>query len=81
MRAGKLENDAMHVRFLADYDYTPSADRRITIAYKAGQERSVRRECGEAAIALGRAEEIAPDPLDHDGAGRKGGSRARRAKA
>lgn len=71
----------MHVRFLADFDYTPSADPRIQIAYRAGWSGPVRRECGERAIVEGRAEEIdtpaqsqSRDPLDHDGDGRKGGS-------
>lgn len=75
---------AMHVRFEQPHDYTPSADPRVTIAYPAGYSGPVKRECGLRAIELGRAVEIvAPsrDPLDHDGDGRKGGSRARKAKA
>ena len=68
----------MRIKFTADFDYTPSAERRVTIAYKAGQELTVKREAGEAAIAAGRAEEVEPfngaDPLDHDNNGKKGGS-------
>ncbi|RYE57626.1 MAG: hypothetical protein EOP20_07140 [Hyphomicrobiales bacterium] len=52
------KEDDMHVRFTANFDYTPSEDRRSTIAYKKGFEGSVRRECGEAAIAEKKAEEI-----------------------
>lgn len=46
----------MWVRFLADFDYSPTARRGwTTIAYKAGMEVNVRRECGEAAIGQGKA--------------------------
>lgn len=48
----------MWVRFLKAYDYTPSRERRVTTAYPAGYEGSVKRECGEAAIQDGAAEEI-----------------------
>ena len=71
----------MRVMFTADFDYTPSAERRVTIAYKAGQELTVKREAGEAAIAAGRAEEVEPfngaDPakFDHDNDGAPGGSK------
>jgi hypothetical protein len=71
----------MRVRFIADYDYTPSRERRVTIAYKAGSELTVKREAGEAAIAAGAAEEIRPfngaplEKVDHDGDGRPGGAR------
>lgn len=71
----------MRVMFTADFDYTPSAERRVTIAYKAGQELTVKREAGEAAIAAGRAEEVEPfngaDPaqFDHDNDGTPGGSK------
>lgn len=106
-KAALPEAVTMWVLFSADHDYTPAEDRRATVAYKAGWRGSVRRECGEEAIALGRAEEVeAPtrpadvitgakatfiltdeiegtprDPLDHDGNGRKGGTKARAAKA
>ena len=71
----------MRVKFTADFDYTPSAERRVTIAYEAGQELTVKREAGEAAIAAGRAEEVEPfngaDPakFDHDNDGAPGGSK------
>lgn len=54
----------MRVRFTHDYDYTPSGERRVTIAYKAGQELTVKREAGEAAVAAGKAVEIAPEQAD-----------------
>lgn len=66
----------MRVRFSHDFDYTPSGEPRVTIAYLAGMEETVKREAGEAAVAAGKAVEIA-HPLDHDGDGRKGGSKAK----
>lgn len=48
----------MKVRFTADFDYTPSLKRRVTYAFRAGWSGTVKRECGEAAIAAGTAEEI-----------------------
>lgn len=59
-RPAIVESVAMHIRFTADHDYTPTGDQRITIAYKAGMEETVRRECGDEAVRLGRAVEIAP---------------------
>ncbi len=47
-------NVGMRVRFLADFDYKPTP--QVTIGYRAGDVRLVKRECGERAIALGRAE-------------------------
>ena len=73
----------MRVKFLADYDYTPSLERRTTIAYFAGQELTVKRECGEAAVAAGKAEEVESfngadeAAFDHDGDGHPGGSKPR----
>jgi hypothetical protein len=70
----------MRVKFTEDFDYTPSRERRVTVAYKAGMELTVKREAGTAAIALGRAVEVQPfngaDPaaFDHDGDGQPGGS-------
>lgn len=70
----------MRVKFSRDYDYTPSAERRVTIAYKAGMEITVKREAGEAAVKAGAAEEVEafngadPAKFDHDGDGRPGGS-------
>jgi hypothetical protein len=73
----------MRVRFLRAYDYTPSAQRRVTIGYAAGFEGTVKRECGEAAVAAGAAEEVPvfngadPAAFDHDADGRAGGSKPR----
>lgn len=55
------------VRFLADFDY--EVTRTVTIAYKAGAEETVKRECADQAIAAGKAEEIEPPPATekHDG--------------
>jgi len=70
----------MRVRFTEAFDYTPSEEPRVLIAFSpnGGSEKdgayTVRRECGEAAVKAGKAVEIAPGPLDHDGDGRKGGS-------
>jgi hypothetical protein len=70
----------MRVRFTHPYDYTPSEDARVLIAFSptGGPEKdgvyTVRRECGEAAVKAGKAEEVSQDPLDHDRDGRKGGS-------
>lgn len=70
----------MRVRFTHPYDYTPSEDARVLIAFSpaGGPEKdgvyTVRRECGEAAVKAGKAEEVGQDPLDHDRDGRKGDS-------
>jgi hypothetical protein len=47
----------MRVRFLADYDYKPT--RGCTIGYKAGMVETVKRACGLAVIAAGKAIEMA----------------------
>lgn len=45
------------VRFTADFDFDPDAfDGRVTIAYRAGQEKTVTRECAAKAKAAGRGE-------------------------
>lgn len=41
------------IRFTEDFDYKPTA--QITVAYLAGMEMTVRRECAEQAIAAGKA--------------------------
>lgn len=70
----------MRVRFTEPYNYTPSEEPRVLIAFSqtGGPEKdgvyTVRRECGEAAVKAGKAVEVVTDPLDHDGDGRKGGS-------
>lgn len=48
------------VRFTADYDYKPST--MMTIAYKAGDEKIVRREAAERAVAAGKAEWVGAPP-------------------
>lgn len=49
----------MRVRFLRDRDFTRPDNRRVTTAYKAGDEATFRREWGEALVARGDAVEIA----------------------
>lgn len=72
----------MRVRFNEPYDYTPSEEPRVLIAFSpvGGPNRdgvyTVRRECGEAAVKAVKAVEVASDPLDHDGDGRKGGTKS-----
>lgn len=73
----------MRFQFTDHFDYTPSGEPRIQIAYRpdGGAEGdgiyTVKREAGEAAQAAGKGSEIdipaTRDPLDHDGDGRKGG--------
>lgn len=46
------------VRFIDDFDYKPTP--MSTIAYKAGMEMTVKRECADEAIANGKAVEIDP---------------------
>lgn len=61
----------MKVRFTADFDYRPRT--QVTIAYKADPARvhTVKRECGEQAIAAGKAVEVqsetTPEAPSHDG--------------
>lgn len=50
------------VRFTEDYRYTPSRMRRICIKYRAGSERTVKRECADAAIQAGAAVELQAPP-------------------
>lgn len=48
------------VRFTKDFDYRPTG--QTLIAYVAGAEMTVRRECADQAVAAGKAVEIpAPD--------------------
>jgi hypothetical protein len=44
------------VRFTEDFDYRPA--RNVTIAYRAGTERTVKRQCADLAIGAGKAVEI-----------------------
>lgn len=48
----------MRVRVLADFDWTPPDQPQVTLALLAGEEKTVRRLHGEAAVAAGKAEEI-----------------------
>jgi hypothetical protein len=80
----------MRVRFTSSFDWTPPEDRRITLAFKAGAELTVRRECGKDAVAAGKAVDLDaeafngadPAAFDHDQDGAAGGSlpKARRKK-
>lgn len=56
----------MRVRFTENFDYKPTS--QSTIAYKAGMEETVRRECGEQAIAAGKAREVKSTGKPTDGA-------------
>lgn len=60
----------MKVRFTSAYDYTPSRKHQVTIAYPAGWRGTVKRECGDAAIAAGKAERLddAEDRADDEAA-------------
>jgi hypothetical protein len=46
------------VRFLRDYIYTPSAERRVSTKFRAGHEGPVTQECAAAAIVAGAAEPL-----------------------
>ncbi len=52
----------MRVKFSRDYDYIPSGEPRVTLAYKAGTEETVKQEAGEAAIKAGAAEAVEAAP-------------------
>lgn len=68
----------MRVRFTEPYDYTPSANRRVTYAYAAGAEETVKRECGEAAVKAGKAVEIEAPARPDEAVSDAKESRARR---
>ena len=68
----------MRVKFKRDRNWTPPEERRITIAYKAGWEGTIKRAWGEQMRDDGDLDEVASparDPLDHDANGRKGGAK------
>lgn len=44
------------VRFISDFDFKPT--KRVTVAYTAGMEVTVKRKCADQAIAVGKAKEI-----------------------
>lgn len=51
-----MENDsAVLVHFVRDFDYRPTGDPYMTIAYKAGTEVEVCDECASFAVAAGAA--------------------------
>lgn len=50
----------MWVKFVADHNFTPKEDPRVSIFYRAGMVENVRRQCAEEAIALGRAKRASP---------------------
>lgn len=58
----------MRIRVLRDRDLTPPEERRLTIAYRAGMELTVKRTWGEALVSAGAAEEIVP-PSRHSEVG------------
>lgn len=64
----------MKVRFTADFDYTPSLRSKVTIAYKARWSGTVKRECGEAAIAAGKAVSLEAPPSTEDASDDTGGA-------
>jgi hypothetical protein len=49
------------VRFIEDFDYRPTP--RVVIAYKAGMELTVKRDCCTQASAKGKAIEL-PAPTE-----------------
>lgn len=51
----KAGNSMAHVRFTADYIFTPDEDRRSSIKYKAGYSGPVRQQCADKAKAAGKA--------------------------
>lgn len=59
----------MRVRFLKDRLWTPPEDRRLTVAYTAGMEETVKRAWGEQMVGDGVAVEIEapPRPADKPG--------------
>lgn len=53
----------MKVRFIAAFDYVPQRFKgRVRVAYPAGYTGTVKRECGEQAVAAGKAESLEPSP-------------------
>ncbi|MCO6386234.1 hypothetical protein [Aliihoeflea sp. 40Bstr573] len=53
------------VKFIRDFDWKPT--RHTTIAYKADQEYTVRRECADAAVAAGAGNEVDAPRKGDDG--------------
>ena len=46
------------VRFTSDFDYHPTP--QVIIAYRAGMEKTVKRDCAKKAIAAGKAVDLGP---------------------
>lgn len=63
------------VKFTHDFDYRPTTN--TVIAYLAGMEQTVKRDCADQAIAAGKAHEIknsdAPESEAEDGDAALGG--------
>ncbi|MGX1196390.1 hypothetical protein [Parvibaculum sp. MBR-TMA-1.3b-4.2] len=58
MSNDQVEETDMLVQFLDDYDFRPPERPAATVAYKKGMTMTVRRVCGEQAIAAGKATEV-----------------------
>jgi hypothetical protein len=58
------------VRFTRDFDYKPT--RQTTVAYLAGMEMTVRRECADQAVAAGKAVNLKPEGRADDGTDQNG---------
>ncbi len=58
----------MKVRFLAPFHYSPPHFKgRVMLAYRPGFVGTVKRECGEQAVAEGKAVRLGPPPPAPDG--------------
>lgn len=58
----------MWVRFIKDFDYAPAArNGHVTIAYKAGSEVNVTRDCADKALAAKAAERLKVSKTDGQG--------------
>lgn len=54
------------IRFSDDFDWSPRFG--VTIAYKGGEEYTVKRECADAAVAAGKGKELGAPRKPDDGA-------------
>lgn len=70
------------VEFVDDYDYQPSVSPRSLVAYKRGYIGTVRRECCDRAVAVGKAVELPPKarPADDEAISEPDHHRARKAE-
>jgi len=58
----------MRVKFSRDFDFSPAAWKGLhTIAFKAGEEKVVTRECAAAAVAAGAGAVVRKGDGDGDG--------------